>query len=382
LETTHALLALCRAWLHGGKAELDQVEDWAALRKLAGLHRLRPMVYRQLAAQADDLPRGELQWWADTARSIAVNNLQAATELVRLVEVLRGAGLHPVPFKGPCLGLELYQDLSFREFGDLDLLIPKWQVLSCLTALHSEGYQIDDGSDHPPAPRQWKAYLVGQRGAIPLINRTSRIQLDLHWRMLSLAARGDTNWNRLLSPDALSLAGHQMPRLERTCLLAYMSLHGFQHGWHRLAWLLDLAVLLSKGDAWDLKKMTKSLLANPQNRLIFLSSLCLVESMLEVTPSSVFYKNRHLNKLIGPARELAATVAEGIHHNQGLEPSHAYLLKIQLMACPDLKSKLSCLMRLGQAVGFEEVRSLRLPRAMRVFYYPYRVFRLVKKFAA
>lgn len=383
MDTTSALLAICRAWLHGGRASLGQVADWRGLRRLTAQHRLLTVVYRQLEAQAGELPAGELKWWTDTVRKITVQNFQATAELVKLLSALQAEGINPVPVKGPCMSLELYGDVSFREFADLDLLVPESQLPGCMAVLHKRGYLIQDDADRPPEPEHhWPAYLAARRGAIPLINQTSGIEVDLHWRMLSLNANAKTGWHQFISPEPLSVAGHKIPRLTEDILLVYLALHGFKHGWHRLAWLMDLAVLQLRSSNRDLAKMTRTFLGNRQNRLMYLSSLHLAESLLRVPLHKDFNQNRHYSGLIKPARELAAELAAQIYESQGVEPSHACLLKTQLMACPGLPSKVTCLMRVAGAVGFEEVRSLRLPRPVQFLYYPYRLFRLLRRTAA
>jgi len=379
LTPTDDLLALCRAWLHNGEAPVARIQDWAALRGLAAPHRLHPLIYRQLAAQAEEVPAIELAWWAQKARMITLDNLKRTAELVRVVLLMRERGVEPVPVKGPCLSLELYRDVSFREFSDLDLLIPQDQALSALACLHEAGYVIDDGTDHPPEAQQWPAYLTGQRGEIPLVNRDNLIQIDLHWRMLSLIAGGDDDWSLRLSPEPLQLAGHAIPRLATDYLLVYLALHGFKHGWNRLAWLVDLAMLLVRAPGWDLATLRGSFLGDTQNMLIFLSCLCLVESLLGVPLNQELQEDALCRELMPKARELARAVGQGIYESRGREPGQASLLKYQLMACPNLGAKAQCLMRLANAVGFEEVRTLGLPKGLRLLYYPYRWCRLIAK---
>jgi len=62
-------------------------------------------------------------------------------ELPRLVDLLEDAGVDPVVLKGPVSAHDGSLPVHFRDFGDLDLLIPADQMLAAVAALAAAGFE-------------------------------------------------------------------------------------------------------------------------------------------------------------------------------------------------------------------------------------------------
>ena len=77
-------------------------------------------------------------------RASAARNLAQAGQLLRLLELLRQAGVEAIPYKGPALAERLYGDVTMRWSADLDLIVRHEQALLARQVLLASGLQ--DGS--------------------------------------------------------------------------------------------------------------------------------------------------------------------------------------------------------------------------------------------
>src|SRR5262245_36794835 len=104
--------------------------DWKRLLGMARLHRVVPLVYRNLSGIGKDLVPpdvlGELrQYHLDNT----VRNLSLTREMLSILNLFGEAGISVVPFKGPVLAHLAYGNVCWREFDDLDILVPQEHVL-------------------------------------------------------------------------------------------------------------------------------------------------------------------------------------------------------------------------------------------------------------
>jgi hypothetical protein len=117
--------------------------DWQYLLKAATRHGLLPLLYRTLIEARHQIPPAVL---SDLRRSYLFNSQRnhiLTNELLRLLERLEAEGITAIPFKGPVLAQELYGDVAFRMFTDLDVLVRRGDVLRAKEILISEGYRLE-----------------------------------------------------------------------------------------------------------------------------------------------------------------------------------------------------------------------------------------------
>ena len=58
------------------------------------------------------------------------------------MKLLESNGINAIPYKGPVLANLAYGNLSFREFGDIDILINKSDALKAKEIMISNGYEL------------------------------------------------------------------------------------------------------------------------------------------------------------------------------------------------------------------------------------------------
>ncbi len=170
--------------------------------------------------------------------------------LATLTRRAEAAGAPLLALKGVALSIALHGDPARRHAADLDVLVAPRDIGFVVTALRDLGFT-------PDAPWQQGSADDFLRWA-PLhhefVFRDSGGQLvEVHTRLTGpLMGRSrsvDALWQDRLS---LSVGGKAvaMPSLEDTA--PHLAVHGFCHGWERLAWIGDIAVLATRDDMdWD-----------------------------------------------------------------------------------------------------------------------------------
>ena len=227
------------------RASLEAALDWDRVMELAQWHGLRPLLHRHLS-DAQGVPRAVMvRCWSE-AEKVARSGQALHAELSRILEVLGSAAIQALPYKGPTLALRAYGDLALREFGDLDILVPRAQVQRARDALCASGYV----REYALAPDIEAAYLDSQAQYHLVVRAPEGGHLvELHWK-------SDPDYSVERLDDASWWAGARrtdgLPTFSDEDLLLVLCIHGSKHSWCSLGWLVDVAEVLrsARGVEW------------------------------------------------------------------------------------------------------------------------------------
>jgi hypothetical protein len=222
-------------------AQLDI--DWKALLQTARCHGLLALLYRNLAATAPDLmPQAVLDEYREQYRIAAWCNLFLTTQLVQILRRLEETGIRVVPLKGPVLAATLYGDLTLRDFGDLDILIPPEQAWQARDVLIAAGYR-----PHAPATPIHAAidFRSPREHHFALTSLDGRVIVEVHWRLAqpcyAFPLDSDRLWRCLVRVPLATTTVAGFPPEE---LLLILCQHGAKHAWNQLKFICDVAELL------------------------------------------------------------------------------------------------------------------------------------------
>jgi hypothetical protein len=169
----------------------------------------------------------------------AQRNLLFTRELLRLFAAFQENRIPVATFKGPVLALSVHQDLTLREFSDLDLLVHEADAYRAEDILTACGYE----ADFPD--KDYRSAFVSYQGQSAFRHSGTGISVDLHWQLSSRGAafpiQSSEIWPRL---EPVTIAGRTVPTLGRGDAALFLAAHGTKEGWRSLGWVCDFAELL------------------------------------------------------------------------------------------------------------------------------------------
>jgi hypothetical protein len=249
------LLCCARTSLEGEHADrmrrlLEAGIDWEALLGAALRHGVMPLLYWNLNATCPEaVPGAVLERLRDLFHANLRRNLFLTGELFRVLDLLEGHGIRAIPYKGPALAAAVYGNLAFRQFGDLDILVRKGDVLRARDLLGSLGYRAGLQLDAAQA----QAFLASHC-ELELVRDDGRIMVELHWEILPryfALPPAIGHLSEELRGGGTGASG--LPSLPPEETLLFLSIHGAKHLWERLGWVSDVAELIRvhRGLGWQ-----------------------------------------------------------------------------------------------------------------------------------
>jgi Uncharacterised nucleotidyltransferase len=215
--------------------------DWDYIMHEALYHGTIPLLFWNLSRLApDDVPETTLTQLKASYNAIACRNLCLTGELLKLLNLFRECGIRALPLKGPALTATAYGNLSLRQFCDLDILVPKEDMLKAKEVLMMHGYhpKLDLTADEETA------YLESHHDYKFVRSKDSMV-VEIQW--------GVTQWSFAFPFDfedawkhreVISVAGASAPNLAPEILLLMLCVHGTKHRWEQLKWICDIAEMV------------------------------------------------------------------------------------------------------------------------------------------
>ena len=241
--------------------------DWDYLIQTALRHKLMPLLYRHLRDLGFELiPESSRERLKSLFHTNARRNIFIATELFRVLNLLRENGIPAIPYKGLVLAAALYGDPGLRQIGDLDFLVRRQDVPKARDLLLSLGYRSQD--ELPPG--QEAAYLRSQ-SEYNLVHPDRVLLAELHWAIspkhFSFSFNTASLWERVGSTTLLDV---EVPDLAPEDLLLILCVHGAKHLWERLEWICGVAELVRMNPELPWGQMMESATHTVSRRVVLL----------------------------------------------------------------------------------------------------------------
>ncbi len=301
----------------------NQAVDWEALTRLARQHRVHLLVYRQLQQLGTHwVPQEVNQQLANLVRFNAICNVRLLQELVHLLQLFESKQIIAIPFKGPVLAMMAYGDLSLRQFGDLDILIPREQMLSAQGLLLAEGYvQQRKGRELNLAHEK-------------LLDSQYRYD-EWYWKTLNtqdgFGARVELHWSTSpqhiifpMHPEHLwahvqpfTIAGTTISNLHPADLVLMLCINYSKDHWRYLRMICDIAALCDRNPQLDWEQMLQEAQYLGRTRALLLG-LNLTHQVLAAPLPDVIAARIQADSAIA---RLTQNVRQRLFCNNGSEPS-------------------------------------------------------------
>lgn len=204
-------------------------------------HRVAPFLHRRLPASVvGRLPAPVRARLEELATRNAHRALARAGELTRLVQLLAGAGIPVTCVKGPLLARTLHGDYGARHAGDLDLLIDRAHAVQADAVLRATGFRRTQ-PDFELTPLQQQKYSI-VRHEFGYFSADNSLRLEIMWRLVNHEHFHRSTASEM--PEQVTVGGLTVAVLPAETAALHLLLHGADHGWFRLFWLLDIALLM------------------------------------------------------------------------------------------------------------------------------------------
>ena len=348
--------------------------DWDYLLAMADRHSIIPLLYHHVNSICPDAVPGQaFSRLRDLDQENTRQSLLLTGELLKLLDVLAAHGIPAVPFKGPTLALGAYGDVALRQFGDLDVLVHKQDVLKVKELLVREGLKPTpelNGAQEAALLRFDCAYNFGN---------DKNVLFDVHWnfaaRYLSLELGLDGLWKRL---ETITIAGKQLLTLSAEDLLLVLCLHGFTHLWERLGWICDVAGLIDQRDDFDWHLLLDNATRQGSRRILSLG-LILASDLLEAPiPPDVL----RAVQADAAVKTLAERVQQQLFARDVAAPGILNGALLQLGMRERTRDKLTSCFRLAATPRVYDWMPVPLPGWLFFLYYFLRPLRLTGKYGA
>ena len=350
----------------------DQGINWSDLLACSIQHKLGPLLHERLhALHPAGVTREQQESLAKLGSNAAARSFAFLSEMLRLCSLFEASGIPAIPFKGPALAWLAYPNFSQRTCSDLDLIVPQRYIPAAMSLVQSHGYrplfdaiEAEAGQDRP-APGQY-AFMTSSR-QLALELHTERT-LRYFSRPIDLQAMS----SRLIT---LEIAGQAVRTFSVEDLLVMLSVHGAKHFWERLAWIVDIAQLVTTCEVhWELldqiADQTKS------TRLLLLG-LYLAHEVLGVSlPEHVLERARADARVRWLTGKVLEQLASNSNTNFGVLPRAIFRLRASDTRWRGLRQ----LVRLSLSPTESDRSTVRLPGFLAPLYALVRPLRLLREY--
>ncbi len=381
-------LLLCCARIKIDAATSDRIKDlvqqnidWQYLISLSAKHGVLPLLFSSLNRFGSNaVPENIMTGLRNFFQANAKRNLLFAAELLNILNVFEANNINAIPFKGVALAASAYDNLAYRHFGDLDILIDKKNVKQATKKLIEKGYkapkQLTKASEKPYLQNDIFLESEKYQSAFEFTHQAKGIAVELHWSLTTKAVplplKYDYLWKNRLN---IAIADKQIAQFDTETLLIYLCFHASKHHWSELKWVCDVSEFIQAHPQLDWEIVNQKAKKWGCNRIVNMG-LLLVHNLLNLAlPESILLKiNRD-----PVAKQLVNQVIDSIFTRDFTHmEEHIFIIKSR----ERLQDQIHCLSHFVFAPTAKDWKFLpfTLPKSLSFLYRLIRPYRLVKEY--
>lgn len=233
-------------------AHLNEV-DWDSFVDLTIKHRLISHVLKHSEFLAENIPIWVYEKLIEIRLAFSKKSLNYAVHAIRIFQKFTENKIQHCFFKGPLLSLELYNDIAYRNFGDIDILVEQKDIEKAKQIIE----ELDFKCIYPNiklSDKQKKVnYSISHH--YHFIHPQQAIDIELHWSITNPKSFFGLDAKTIISNSRkLKVSNYELPYISNIHNLAYQAAHGSIHQFYRLFWLKDFSKLIDISSEEDLKK--------------------------------------------------------------------------------------------------------------------------------
>ncbi|MEA2048518.1 MAG: nucleotidyltransferase family protein [Campylobacterota bacterium] len=340
---------------------------------LAKRHGVLPLVQRTLEQRSHEKSSSKqtnqtlLRYLKSSNQYIVQKNMLISAALLQLLKLFEKHAIEVLPFKGPTLSQLLYENITLRQYTDLDLLIEKNDRDKAYQILQSQGY-----TPLYKLTTSQKAQWYKHAKDMTLFHAEKGIHIDLHWSLLDndypMQIDSSTIW---ANPQTVTINKQKIKTFSNNRLLFYLCIHGSKHLWERILWIKDIDMLIrTQKIDWE---TIKEEVNQSDFKRMFLLGLYLSNSLFQ-TPLP-----RYFQEAIKDQKWLKG-ISDFIFSQWNAPQSMFHNTLAMLHLFPTMKMKLLYLYKIILKPSKNEYRFISLPKGFYWIYYLIRPYLLLKKY--
>jgi hypothetical protein len=373
-------LLICCARTRMNQEVASQIRDlvaaplnWDYVLSTAAENSVTPLVGLHLSGFAgDSVPAAHLERLKNLSRANALRCLFLTAELIKIIGLLRSAGIQAVPYKGPILAAQAYGDLTLREYEDLDIILCQRDLAKAHEVMLSLGYR---------ARFPWALSTAVPASPVPgeynYCDDARRVIVELHTeftlRHFPRVPDLDDFARRLVS---VALGSHGIETFSPEDTLPILCIHGSKDFWERLQWVADISELVQAWVGLDWDEALHRAEQLQAQRMLHLG-LALATDLLDA-PLPREIQSRVAKDQV--AAVLAETIERRLLSRKQSELNAARRFHYRRRMVPGVFAGWRYAMRLAVVPAEEDLQVVRLPRPFAPLYIVLRPFRLVQKY--
>ncbi len=211
--------------------------NWNYILQKATGNRFIPLLYWNLKSYSDYIPEEYMGIVEGYFHYNIRKNLLMVAELNRLLEIFNYNSIDAMPFKGPALAIDAYHNIGLREFNDLDIYVPRNNMIKVRELLLNEGYYIyyDIGL------KKMDKYMEVHND-LKFINKQNNIVLEIHWGFYDdiFSIPSPNKFDVKENEKKIYINNLEVLNPSSEDMFLILCLHNASHRWNSLILLKDL----------------------------------------------------------------------------------------------------------------------------------------------
>lgn len=343
--------------------------DWDYLIHKAYKHKVLVILYWQIQHISPDLvPPKIIETMKNHFHENAHKNLLFTSELIKVLNLLESNHINAIAYKGPVLAILAYNNVSLREFVDLDIFIEKKDALKVKNLLTSHGFELFSQSKNIKD----SFYLKTQREYVFWTGKG--VSLEVHWKFQGMffkfPVETDFIFDRVISLD---VGGKQISSFSIEVQLLILCIHAALHDWCYLSMVSDVFELVQSHPVDWVYLIEKS--EQMQVKRILGVNLILARDLLGLEiPNDV--QERFCSDFV--AIELSRQIVEMFFLDKSLSMYRRFILTFKKR--DNLKDGINDFLGTIFSPTFFDFRDFALPSHLYFLYYILRPFFLLKRY--
>ena len=349
--------------------------DWQYLLGIALYHRVFPLLYHNIRKHIPYVPPAEFgKKLHDMVLQNGAKNLLLRSWLISIATLLKERGIPALSFKGPVLAENIYGNIGYRTFSDLDFLIARRDVKKMVLHLRGLGFR----QDIDLLPEQYEKLVDKFHHAVMI---KDGVIVELHWELTGRYFFKKVGIDSLL-PRAVEVevAGHCLQTLGSEDLLVYLCVHGCRHHWPQLDAVCCIAELVKKKPDLDWNLVWQLARQLGASKMLLLGLVLARDLLGLVLPVSIEERLVEYPKLGNKAKDIAGKMLSTTEGSPMPMSYREYVMFHYGIMDNRLDWLRYCLKSLFNPTHSDWLW-VRFPASLSAFYYILRPLRLVGKYS-